>query len=137
MTSIKTAFTRFPILTTDRLRLRQVQPSDAEALFAIRSDPEVAYPYGQEPHKTIDDTRALIQRLQSSYDRQESILWCVTLKADDRVIGSCRFSNFSSGFKCAEIGYELNRAYWRRGITAEATSAILAYGFTALGFHRI
>ncbi|HLX39399.1 MAG TPA: hypothetical protein VKR42_02665 [Ktedonobacteraceae bacterium] len=36
--SIDAAFTHFPSLTTNRLYLRQIQPTDAEALFAIRSD---------------------------------------------------------------------------------------------------
>ena len=136
-TNIEAAFTQFPTLTTDRLRLRQIQPTDANALFAIRSDPEVTHPYGLEPHKSLDDTHALIQRLQTSYDRHDSIIWGITFKGEDTVIGSCCFWNFSSGFQCAELGYETNRCYWRKGITAEAVSAILLYGFTTLGLHRI
>jgi ribosomal-protein-alanine N-acetyltransferase len=85
----------------------------------------------------LDDTRGLIQRLQASYDRRESIFWCITLKGEDAVIGSCCFWNFSLGFHCAEIGYELHRAYWRKGVMAEAISAIVTYGFTKLGLHRI
>ncbi len=45
--SIEVAFTHFPSLTTNRLHLRQLQLTDAEALFAIRSDREVMEPYGQ------------------------------------------------------------------------------------------
>ena len=37
----------------------------------------------------------------------------------------------------AETGYELHRAYWGQGIMAEAMSAVLTYGFTELGLHRI
>ena len=65
------------------------------------------------------------------------MFWCVTLKGEDTVIGSCCFRNFSSNFECAEIGYELSRAHWRKGIAAEAVRAIIGHGFTALGFHRI
>ena len=39
--SIEAAFTQFPALTTERLSLRQIQPADIEALFAIMSDEEV------------------------------------------------------------------------------------------------
>lgn len=134
---IDSAFTHFPIITTDRLRLRQVEPTDAGALFAIRSDPEVTHPYGQEPHQSLDDTRGLIQRLQASYARRESIFWCITLKDEDSVVGSCCFWNFSSDFQCAELGYELGRAFWRQGIMIQAVSAILNYGFNELGLHRI
>ncbi|MGA2973635.1 MAG: GNAT family protein [Candidatus Bathyarchaeia archaeon] len=135
--TIDAAFTHFPSLITNRLHLRQIQPTDAEAFFAIKSDLEVTRRYGQEPHQSIDDTHAWIQRLQASYYRREALFWCLTLKGESSVVGSCTFWNFGAGFHCAEIGYELHRAYWRQGIMAEAISAILTYGFTELGLHRI
>ncbi len=135
--SIDAAFMSFPVLTTNRLRLRQIQPADAEALFEIRSDHEVRKAYGQEPYQSLEEAQAFIQRLQTDYNRREAIFWCITLKGADTLIGSCTFWNFSPDFQCAEIGYELHRAYWRQGIIAEALPAILAYGFTTLGLHRI
>ena len=131
------AFTHFPLLATSRLHLRQIQSIDAEAFFAIKSDLEVTSSYGQEPHQSLDDTRAWIQRMQVSYDRRDSVFWCIKLKDEDVVIGSCCFWNFGPDFNCAEVGYELHRAYWRQGIMAEAISAILTYGFSELGLHRI
>ena len=35
--TINAAFTHFPAFTTDRLHLREVRPTDAEALFAMKS----------------------------------------------------------------------------------------------------
>ena len=58
--SIDAAFTHFPSLTTNRLHLRQIQPTDAEAFFAIKSDREVMDFYGDEPHQSLEDTHALI-----------------------------------------------------------------------------
>jgi ribosomal-protein-alanine N-acetyltransferase len=135
--TIDAAFTYFPFLTTSRLHLRQIQPTDAEALFAIKSDQRVTEPYGQEPYQSLEETHALIQRLQTLYDRREAIFWCITLKGEDTVIGSCTFFQFDPDFQCAETGYELHRAYWRQGLIGEAMPAILTYGFTELGLHRI
>jgi ribosomal-protein-alanine N-acetyltransferase len=135
--TIDTAFTRFPSLTTTRLHLRQIQTTDAEALFAIKSDEKVTVPYGQEPHQSLDDTHRLIQKLQALYDRREAIFWCITLKGEDTVIGSCTLFQFDADFLCAEVGYELHRTYWQQGITAEAISTVLTYGFSELGLHRI
>jgi ribosomal-protein-alanine N-acetyltransferase len=87
--TIDAAFTHFRSLTTNRLHLRQIRPSDAEALFAIRSDQEVMEFYGSEPHQSFDDTRALIQRLQDLYERRDTIFWGITLKGEDTVIGTC------------------------------------------------
>ena len=106
-------------------------------MFAVKSDLEVTRRYGQEPHKSLEDTDAWIQRLLSSYDRRDVLFWCITLKGEDTVIGGCTFWNFDHSFHCAEIGYELLQAYWQQGFMTEALSAILTYGFTELGLHRI
>ncbi|GAC1430333.1 MAG: GNAT family protein [Ktedonobacteraceae bacterium] len=135
--SIDVAFTQFPTLATNRLHLRQLRLTDAEALFAMRSDPEGMEFFGQEPQQSIEETHTLIQRLQTFYDQREALFWCITLKGEDTVIGSCTFFSFGPHFHYAETGYELHRAYWRQGITTEAMSAVLTYGFTELGLHRI
>ena len=47
---IDDAFTHFPALTTERLRLRQIRPGDTEALYAIYSDAETMRYYGEPYH---------------------------------------------------------------------------------------
>ena len=135
--SIDNAFTHFPTLTTNRLQLRQLRLTDMEALFALRSDLVGMEFMGQEPHKSIEETCTLIRRLQTSYEQCESLFWCITLKGEDTIIGSCTLFAFNFDFHYAETGYNLHRDYWRQGITSEAMSAVLTYGFTELGLHRI
>ena len=135
--SIDAAFTHFPSLFTERLHLRQFQPTDAEALFAIRSDPDVMEFLGLKPHQSLDDAYAAIERFQTLYEHREAIIWGMALKDEEMLIGSCLFFHFGPEFRYAETGYELNRAYWRQGLASEAMSAILTYGFDELDFHRI
>jgi len=135
--TIDAAFTHFPSLTTNRLQLRQIQPTDAEALFATFSDEETMQFYGHEPHRSLDDMRQSIEQTQARYARREAIRWGITLKGEGQVIGSCSFRHFDPDFRRAETGYELNRAFWGRGIMTEAMSAILTYGFAELGLHRV
>jgi RimJ/RimL family protein N-acetyltransferase len=135
--TIEAAFTHFPSLTTNRLQLRHIRPTDAEALFAIFADEEAMQFYGYEPHRSVDVTRASIEQTQACYWRREAIRWGITLKGEDQVIGSCSFHHFDAGFHRSETGYELNRAYWGQGIMTEAISAILTYGFAELGLHRV
>jgi ribosomal-protein-alanine N-acetyltransferase len=131
------AFNRFPVLTTPRLILRELRPSDADALFAIKSDEEVTQHYGQEPHRTVADTLAWIVRLQQSYARREDIAWCVTLHSEDRLIGACTLWNLSAGYHHGEIGYELHPEYERRGLMTEALTAILNFAFNDFGLNRV
>jgi len=135
--SIDAAFTDFPVLTTQRLRLRRLQPSDAEALFAILSDEEAMRFTGHGSAQSLDEARERIRLLDQRYARREAINWGVTLQGDEHVIGACSLHHFDEGHHHAETGYELHRAYWGRGVMSEAVSAILRYGFTELGLHRI
>jgi [ribosomal protein S5]-alanine N-acetyltransferase len=135
--TIDVAFAQFPCLTTSRLQLRQLQPKDAEALFATLSDEEAMQFYGHEPHRSLAETRELIRQIQARYTLREAIRWGITLKGEDRVIGSCSFHHFSANLHCVETGYDLNRAFWGKGIMTEAMSAVLNYGFTELELHRV
>jgi len=135
--SIEAAFTHFPLLTTSRLFLRNIGSEDAEALFAIRSDEETMKYFGQELYESLADSITVIKLMEERYVRKEALRWCITLKGNDRLIGTCTLFHFDEGFHCAETGYELNRALWGKGIMTEAMSAILTFGFSELGLHRI
>lgn len=139
--SIDATFTTFPTLSTDRLRLRQVRPGDTSAFFATFGDAETMRYYGRDPMRTLDEAEELVAGMAARYAARQSIRWCLTRAgdrlSDDTVIGSCGFHSFDAGFHRAEIGYELNRAYWRQGLMTEAVAAVLTYGFTEMALHRI
>lgn len=135
--TINAAFTYFPSLTTERLLLRQIHPGDAGELFAILSDRQVTEFYGHEPHQSLEDTHELIRQIQARYALREALRWGITFRGEDTLIGSCSFHHFDAGFHRAETGYELDSAFWGKGIMTEAMSAILTYGFTELELHRI
>ena len=135
--TIDDAFTHFPTLTTNRLLLRHILPDDAEALFTILSDEVAMEFYGNEPHQSLDGTRELIRQIQARYAQREALRWGIALPGEDRLIGSCGLFHFDAGFDRAETGYELNRAFWGKGIMTEAMSAVLTFGFRELGLHRV
>jgi len=135
--TIESAFTQFPILTTPRLRLRQIQESDAEALFTIKSEPEITARYGQDPHRSSADTLAWIRRILSGYPERDNLFWAMTLVGSDVAIGCCTLWNFDFPSRCAELGYELDRAYWQQGLMAEALSAVLVCAFDDLELNRV
>jgi len=135
--TIDTAFTHFPALITERLRLRQIRPEDAEAVFAMSSDEETMRYVGRERHRDIADTHAYIQKQLARYAERTMLHWAITPKEDNQFIGGCSFHRFDEGYHRAEVGYELNRAYWGQGLVPEALSTILTYGFGELGLHRV
>jgi ribosomal-protein-alanine N-acetyltransferase len=135
--TLDAAFTNLGTLDTDRLILRQMQMIDVDDIFALKSDLKVTTGYGQEPHRSIEETRGWVQRSLINYEVRDAIIWAITVKGEDAAIGECCFWNFNANFRCAEIGYELHPAYWHKGIMAEALAAVLTYGFQELELHRI
>jgi ribosomal-protein-alanine N-acetyltransferase len=127
----------FPLLQTERLRLRRITQQDAPAVFAFRSDPQVQrYNGGALTH--LDQASDLISELAAGYQKQARLEWGVTLQGgDDSVIGLFGYTHWSQIHRRAEIGYCLARAYWQQGIGSEALRAIIAFGFHAMDLNRI
>lgn len=135
--SIATLFTQLPTLTTERLVLREVRPDDAEAIFATLGDETVMEFMGNAAHQSLEESKRYVRQLQNWYRERVLVRWMITLKGEDRYIGSCGLHRFDIESNRAEAGYELNRAYWHQGIMTEALSAILSYSFQEVGLHRI
>ncbi len=133
----ESVFSDFPTIKTKRLVLRQPQHGDAESVFSIKSDPLVTLPYCAEPYTRMEQAGGWIERLHSTYRAEEGIMWFITLMGEKGVIGDCTLWHIDSESACAELGYELNRSYWGRGIALEAASAVIEFGFNDMLLNRI
>lgn len=133
---IEDIFRTFPRLETERLVLRQIRASDADALFAFYSDAEVVDD-STKRHHSLEETRTFLQQLQRWYQTQQNVQWGITRKGDDLLLGTCGFYAFDEGFHRADVGYELLKTCWRQGIMSEALSAILTFAFTVMDLQRI
>ncbi len=126
---------KFPILETKRLVLREIVPADAEELLRFTGDPMVQR-YNARPMADISEALASIEQERAMYLRQDGVLWGITLKNEDRVIGRVGFSAWSASNR-AMLGYDLAREYWGRGIASEAVREIIRFGFERMGLNRI
>lgn len=127
----------FPLIETERLVLREVTNEDADSLLSYLSDEEVTKHMGLPPFTSTQDALDEIGWYQSIFENGTGMRWGITVKGEDRVIGSCGFLNLSQKHHRAEIGFELSREYWGKGIAGEALHAVAAYGFKLLGLNRI
>jgi ribosomal-protein-alanine N-acetyltransferase len=125
----------FPILKTKRLILREPVLSDAADIFVFCSDP-VVQKYNARPIVSVSEAEELIVRNRAMFHREDGIVWAVTLKGEDRVIGMVGFSAWSYHNR-AMAGYDLAREYWGRGIGSEAVTRIIRFGFERMGLNRI
>jgi ribosomal-protein-alanine N-acetyltransferase len=129
-------FNEFPVLTTERLILRNLCRSDAVDVLVFRSDP-IVQKYDDPFIQTIVESEALIDQLHAEFDTQEGINWGVTLAKRDVVIGIFSLHSIDQYHHRAEAGYGLAHAYWGQGIATEALWEIIRFGFEELSLHRI
>jgi RimJ/RimL family protein N-acetyltransferase len=124
-------------LQTARLRLRAPLPADAEAIFAMRSDP-VVQRYGShaawtDPQRAVD----YIARDMKAMASGEFAQFAIVRREDDAVVGTCTLYRLDAQCRRAEVGYVLLPSEWGKGYANEGVSAMLDWGFEHLGLNRI
>ena len=118
-------FTPFPILTTERLTLRQLVINDEQEIFTLRSDSEINKYLNRQISNTIEDARNF------------PLYWAITLRDKNILVGTiCLFGFSNENYKC-EIGYELLTNFQGQGIMKEAVEIVIAYAFNTIKVKKI
>jgi ribosomal-protein-alanine N-acetyltransferase len=126
-----------PELVTARLRLRRPVPGDAAALLTVLGDLEVTRYHNVPTLTTLAEARALLERLEQRQAARETIRWAIELGEQGEMIGTAGLLRFDWEHRHAELGYEIARRWWGRGLAPEAAAAVVGYGFSVTGLHRI
>ena len=130
-------FAPFPILTTERLTLRQLVINDAREIFMLRSDSEINKYLDRQISNTIDEARNFINKVNENTNNSESLYWAITLSDRDILVGTiCLFSFPEENNKC-EIGYELLTNFQGKGIMKEAAEKVIDYAFNTIKVQKI
>ncbi|MFY9605975.1 MAG: GNAT family protein [Thermoplasmata archaeon] len=130
---------RFPTLETERLVLKEITLKDARWYFEHFNIKEIAEGQDHPGPRNMKESRAELKLyFMDVFRTKRGIRWGITIKGDDKLIGSAGFYKWvQPGRYQAEMGYDLNPAFWGKGIMTEALSAIIQYGFDYMGLHRI
>nr|AHF23875.1 GCN5-related N-acetyltransferase [uncultured bacterium Contig15] len=125
-------------LETHRLILRRFRIEDAEDMFSNwASDPEVTKFLTWPTHQNIDVTRWVLNDWIPHYEDGGYFNWAIEWKETGRVIGGITVVRLEEAIGEAEIGYNLGRAFWGKGIMPEALRAVIDYLFDTAGVNRI
>lgn len=124
-------------IETTRLVLRRLQLSDAKMMFSNwTADDKVTRFLRWDAHKTIDDTRNMIQQWINNYQYDSTYYWGIYLK-DGEMIGSIGITITSEHDFRAELGYKIGSRWWNQGYTSEAARAVIEYMFYNTDVERI
>jgi RimJ/RimL family protein N-acetyltransferase len=127
-----------PNILTGRLRIDDLTPDDAPALFNYRSHPKVARFQAWLP-ASVEDARAFIARNAAApFGRNGS--WyqlAVRSAVTGELLGDLGVNFVASDGHQVEIGFTIAPAHQRQGLGTLAVTALLDHLFTVLKKHRV
>jgi RimJ/RimL family protein N-acetyltransferase len=124
-------------LETERLWLRPPTPHDADALYALFTDPEVMRALGKEPVSAPEEAGAMIEDGIGGWKTDGVGPFVIETAADNpEVVGQAGLMIFDTrgwtpsswsaagSYAQPELGWALIRAHWGHGYATEAAAAI-------------
>jgi [ribosomal protein S5]-alanine N-acetyltransferase len=129
------------ILETDRLILRELKLSDAEAFFAMDSNPKVHQYLWNKPVQKIEETIEMIEFVRKQYSDNGIGRFAIILKETNEFMGwaGLKFNTevVNKKVNFYDIGYRLDEKFWGKGYASEATFAWLKYAFETMNIKTI
>lgn len=120
---------------TERLLHRAMTVDDAEAFYALKSQPEVIRYTGEPPLQSVEEARDALAAYPD-FDTHGYGRWGCVLKETGAIIGFCGMK-YLDELDEVDLGYRYFPEYWGRGLATEACRACLAFGFETIGLERI
>ena len=122
-------------IETPRLILRAFKQSDLYDFYEYASVEGVGEMAGWAHHESLEKTQEILDKFI-----QENNTFAIVLKENQKVIGSLGVEKYGReealtefyAYKGRELGFVLGKAYWGKGIIAEALQAVIDYLFNDL-----
>ena len=122
-------------IETPPLLLRPFAPADLDELLRLYSDPEVMRFIGKGV-RSREETEAGLTRMAGQWPQLGFGMWALHEKETGKFVGRCGLQPLSDTGQ-VEVGYALHREFWGRGLTTEAATVALRFGFETIGLPRI
>lgn len=118
------------IIETEILGLRELTENDFDDLHAILSDAETMQYYPQP--FSAERTKNWINWNIQNYKQYGFGLWAVILKETNQFIGDCGITMqniHNDGRLFPEVGFHINKNFWKKGYASSAAKACLEFAF--------
>lgn len=126
-----------PILVTDRLLLRPFALADAPEVQRLVGDYEVASPL-EIPYPCRDGVaEAWIATHRPGFEKGTDLVYAITHRWKLNLLGAAGLVEINHRHERAELGFWVGRPYRGWGYATEAARAVIEYGFSVPGLHRI
>lgn len=120
---------------TDRLHLRPVRRTDAQAIFrtyAGEAAPTRFMTFVR--HGDVVESQAFAARCEACWTSGAAFPWALIEAASGKLVGVLELRLTPPK---ADFGYILGEAFWGRGYASEAASAVVAWAIAQPGIFRV
>ena len=106
-------------IDTPRFLLRKVEYSDCDEIFEILSDENVITNLNMDIHKSIEDTRKLLDEYFEEYKKGNKFPYAIIDKENNNFVGVFLIKLDLYDEDCFESTIYLNKSYWNKGVFTE------------------
>jgi len=124
-----------PVLKLKNGCLRPLVLSDTEAIYYLRSNPEVFKYTPFSPYKKVKTAEHFVKSVIRDVNRGEGCFWGI--EREGSIIGTICLWNFDAYNEKGEIGYELHPDFQKKGIMTEAIGKVLYFAETDLKLLKV
>lgn len=125
-------------LTTERLKLREIQETDVNAIWNCwLQDEEVSRYMLWKAADNIADAKEFVASELEQLDNEKWHRWIIELKDTGQIIGTCLiFYNEDHAEPHWDISYNLGKEFWCNGYITEAMREVMAFATDQLGMNE-
>jgi ribosomal-protein-alanine N-acetyltransferase len=121
---------------TKRFLLREILPTDLDAMYELDADPEVHVYLGNKPVSTKEQLIPIIQHIRQQYREHGIGRWAIVDKTTHEFVGwsGLKWINESTNnhIHYFDLGYRIQQKHWRKGIATETSQVAIHYAFKTL-----
>lgn len=127
-------FSTFPNLGDGTLTIRQIQPEDASALFAIHSDEQMLTHCPGLVKKAPQTVANMTGHCARDFGKRKTIICGIYER--DALVGLAEMFDADPRVDMITEGYRVVRSHWGQGIATRATALMLEYLFRIIQVNR-
>jgi [ribosomal protein S5]-alanine N-acetyltransferase len=125
------------LIETKRLLIREIHPGDIDYLLEIYQDIQnLRFIPNSNFFWTREKLKEKYHKINQDYKYGFGI-FVVQIKGHGKIIGEAGLFNSFKDSNHFELGYILDRKFWRKGYGSEICNSLISYGFSTLNLDKI
>ena len=123
------------ILETERLVLRELNPTDADNFYRLNLNPNVIKYTGDKAFENVENAKEFLENY-TDYKVNGYGRWAVIDRFSNDFLGWCGLK-YNRDLDETDIGFRFFEEHWNKGYATESATACLQYGFQKLSLTKI